>query len=153
MEKASAAKAGRSRKKLGNGKGSPKGQGDGKGKSKKGEGIFKTQNQGKTPATAIEVESGSEDEEPITVKAKKVLLAREAVWGDTPAWERRADCPLLEKMPAEVLDKCFRAWDDVEVRLSHADLVLRNGIPKAKEGCGVKGLLTYHKWELRERFC
>jgi hypothetical protein len=46
---------------------------------------------------------------------KKVLLAKAATWDDIPDWGDRTDSPFLT-LPEDVLDLCFNADRDLNVR-------------------------------------
>ena len=48
---------------------------------------------------------------PVIVKGR----AKVAKWQDIPNWGKRKDCPLLDMLPMEVLDKCFNPEHGLKV--------------------------------------
>jgi hypothetical protein len=75
-----------------------------------------------------EEEEGNDEEGGKGAPAKKrVEKAKAAFCRDLPDWGERTDCILLDKLPAEVLDKCFSPATSLQVRFASESCLVGDG--------------------------
>jgi hypothetical protein len=73
------------------------------------------------PAKRVKGESTTTDSspEPVWEVIERPPLHTE--WTDIPDWSQREDCPLIDRLPVEVLDKIFRVRPELQVRRAPLD--------------------------------
>lgn len=83
------------------------------GKKRKADGIIEG---GSNQAKKGKVDKGKKKAIPEEkFNGKKVLRAIRPIWTDLPRWGERKDCPLLDILHPELLDKCFNPGQDFAV--------------------------------------